>query len=83
MSTTELHTLRDFIQPSGMLVLCSNCNKFRIRDGDAHDMASWISFTVPESDLKMIKRSHGICPACIRKVYPEYGEQIARRSSNR
>lgn len=81
MRTTERYSLRDFIQPSGMLVICSNCSKFRIREGDSHDMASWVSYSVPEKELEMIKRSHGICPACIRKLYPEYGERIVRRGS--
>jgi len=53
-----------------MFTICSSCGKAKI------DNFNWIPVT---EDLKLnlsSRISHGICPACIRKLYPELAEQI-------
>ena len=57
-----------------MLTVCSNCR--RVKQSDQ-------SYT-PISDelLKLLgqKISHGICPDCVRSLYPEFAERILAQS---
>jgi len=53
-----------------MFTICSNCDNAKI------DNYNWIPVT---NDFKInlsSKISHGLCPACIYKLYPEIAEQI-------
>lgn len=55
---------------SGLLPICANCKRIRDDQGDWHQVEAYIS-TRTEA-----KFSHGICPECIRDLYPEISEQI-------
>jgi len=53
-----------------MFTVCSNCGNAKI------DNYTWIPVT---EDLKInlsSRLSHGICPSCIHKLYPELAEKI-------
>lgn len=64
--TTELQMAMDHIkQLEGMLPICSACKK--IRD----DMGHWNSIETYISNHSEIVFSHGICPDCAKKLYPE------------
>ena len=64
--TTELQMAMDHIkQLEGMLPICSACKK--IRDDTGH----WNSIEVYISNHSEIVFSHGICPDCAKKLYPE------------
>jgi|GEM_PF-4401160 len=55
---------------SGLLPICANCKK--IRD----DKGYWDileSYFMKHSDTKF---SHGICPDCMKKLYPEYAADL-------
>jgi len=56
----------------GMLPICASCKKIRDDNGFWHQVETYIS---QYSDTKF---SHGICPDCVRKLYPEYSEKILR-----
>ena len=54
---------------SGLLPICSSCKKIRDDHGYWNDLAGYIS---EHSEAEF---SHGICPACAEKLYPEYYEK--------
>jgi PAS domain S-box-containing protein len=51
---------------SGLLPICASCK--RIRD----DRGSWNPIEVYIHDRSNAQFSHGICPECARKLYPDY-----------
>lgn len=53
----------------GMLPICASCKK--IRD----DGGYWTQLEAYISEHSEAVFSHGMCPACMRKMYPEYFEQ--------
>jgi PleD family two-component response regulator len=50
----------------GLLPICSSCKK--IRDDEGY----WQQVEVYVRDHSEAEFSHGICPDCIKKLYPEY-----------
>jgi len=50
---------------SGLLPTCAGCRKIRDEDGEWHEMENYIS---DHSDADF---SHGLCPACAERLYPE------------
>jgi len=48
------------------LPICANCKKIREKDG------SWIPIEAYISDRSETEFSHGICPECAKKLYPEF-----------
>ncbi len=66
---TELKTALDHIkQLQGMLPICSECKKIRDDKGYWNRIESYIS------RHSGVEFSHGICPDCARKLYPELYE---------
>ncbi len=51
---------------SGMLPICSNCKKVRDDHGYWHQVESYIR------DHSEAEFTHGICPECAVKLYPDY-----------
>ena len=51
---------------SGLLPICASCNKIRDEGGSWSRIESYIE---SHSEANF---SHGVCPDCIRKLYPEY-----------
>lgn len=51
---------------SGLVPICANCKK--IRD----DKGFWNEVEIYISQHSMAEFSHGICPDCMRELYPEY-----------
>jgi len=50
---------------SGLLPICASCRKIRDKEGAWHNLETYIRKHT-EADF-----SHGICPDCHRKLYPE------------
>ena len=64
---TELKTALDHVeQLQGMLPICSVCKKIRDDEGYWNRIESYIS-----KHWKVIF-SHGICPDCAKKIYPDF-----------
>ena len=61
-------------QLSGLLPICANCKKIRDDTGYWQDVAVYIR------DHSEAEFSHGICPDCMEKLYPEIGKK--RRKKN-
>ncbi|BBO86240.1 hypothetical protein DSCO28_68060 [Desulfosarcina ovata subsp. sediminis] len=54
----------------GLLPICANCKKVRDDEGYWHDVAVYIR-NHSEADF-----SHGICPECMKKLYPEFVDKL-------
>lgn len=66
----ELHHALDHIKTlRGIVPICANCKK--IRD----DQGYWKQVEVYVRDHSEAEFSHGICPECIKKYYPEFVEE--------
>lgn len=59
---------------SGMLPICASCKK--IRD----DKGYWKQIEVYISDHSSARFSHGICPECLEKLYPELNREDAEEA---
>lgn len=57
-------------QLTGLLPICATCKK--IRD----DKGYWNQIEAYISDHSEADFSHGICPECARKLYPEYAHEF-------
>ena len=66
---------------SGLLPICASCKK--IRD----DSGYWQQIEIYISSHSEAEFSHGLCPDCLKRLYPEYaarqGEQRHREEQNR
>jgi PAS domain S-box-containing protein len=51
---------------TGLLPICANCKKIRDDQGYWHSMEAYLTV---HSDAEL---SHGICPECMTRLYPEY-----------
>jgi hypothetical protein len=59
---------------SGLLPICASCKK--IRD----DKGYWSQIDMYIQEHSEIKFSHGICPECMQKLYPEeYADMMAKK----
>jgi hypothetical protein len=66
--TRELEeSLANIKQLSGLLPICASCKKIRDDKGYWQQVEGYIT---EHSEAKF---SHGICPDCMKKLYPEYG----------
>ena len=68
-------TLSEVKELSGLLPICAHCKK--IRDDDGY----WNQLEVYLSRHSKADFSHGICPDCLRKLYPEIADAIALKQS--
>ena len=60
----EVETLRQLIP------ICSNCKKVRNDDGYWEQIDHYLRI---HSDIKF---THGICPDCLKKLYPDFASEI-------
>lgn len=54
---------------SGLLPICSACKKIR------NDAGYWEQIEIYIRDHSEADFSHGICPECIERLYPEYKDK--------
>jgi len=59
-------TLDKVKQLSGLLPICANCKKIRDDEGYWQDVAVYVR------DHSQAEFTHGICPNCAEKLYPNY-----------
>ncbi|MFA6497803.1 MAG: hypothetical protein WC256_04775 [Desulfurivibrionaceae bacterium] len=60
---------------SGFLPICASCKKIRDDTGYWRQIEEYIS---KHSDALF---SHGICPDCCEKLYPDFHEELKRRTN--
>jgi PleD family two-component response regulator len=71
---TELQRALDQVKLlSGMIPMCSSCKKVRDDAGYWKQVEEYI-----ESRSEALV-SHGLCPECVRNLYPEIAEEIIRK----
>ncbi|HUZ17465.1 MAG TPA: hypothetical protein VMV68_03695 [Spirochaetia bacterium] len=63
--------LEHIVELEGILPICSNCKKIRIEGGDPKDQESWMQFESYINTKTSAQFSHGICPECLQKLYPD------------
>jgi PleD family two-component response regulator len=63
---SEIRTLK------GLLPICSNCKRIREVDADPKRPESWVPFEVYLNHHTEATFTHGICPECVKKLYPEF-----------
>ncbi len=56
----------------GILPICSNCKKIRSEETDPKKQACWVPIESYISEKTEAQFSHGICPECLKKLYPEF-----------
>lgn len=61
---------------SGLLPICASCKKIRDDRGYWNQLEQYIG------DHSQAAFSHGICPDCINRLYPDVADKVARRSSS-
>ncbi|MBK9797624.1 MAG: hypothetical protein IPP58_14255 [Holophagaceae bacterium] len=54
-----------------MLPICASCKKIRKPDSDPHSADSWQAIESYITEKTKTEFSHGICPECLAKLYPE------------
>jgi predicted RNase H-like nuclease (RuvC/YqgF family) len=62
---------------SGFLPICASCKKIRDDTGYWRQIEEYIS---THSNALF---SHGICPECTKKLYPEFHEEMLRRGKKK
>ena len=67
------NAMQDVKVLSGFLPICAACKKIRDDTGYWRQIEEYIS---KHSNALF---SHGICPDCSKKLYPEYHEELQRR----
>jgi hypothetical protein len=55
----------------GLLPICANCKKIRLEGADYKRQDSWIAVEQYIQDRTDAEFTHGMCPDCARKLYPE------------
>ena len=59
---------------SGLLPMCASCKSIRDDKGYWQEVESYVS---AHSEATF---THGLCPACVRKLYPEFADQVLEES---
>ncbi len=59
---------------TGLLPTCASCRRIRDGNGEWQDMEAYIQ------DNSEARFSHGICPACTKKLYPDFYEKMLREN---
>ena len=62
---------------SGLLPICAHCKKIRDDSGYWNQLEEYIA---EHSDAQF---SHGICPDCVRELYPEYAAKNSKLSDGK
>ena len=63
-------TLSEIKQLRGIIPICSACKKIRDDEGIWHQIESYVR---NHSEAQF---SHGICPECMKKLYPDLEDEI-------
>jgi CRP-like cAMP-binding protein len=61
----------------GLLPICAHCKKIR------EDDDSWVSIEKYISDHSEAEFSHGLCPDCVKELYPQYASRLSEKKEER
>jgi len=65
------NALTDIKKINGLIPICSNCKKMRDENGCWHVVGHQI---LEKTDVQI---THGLCPECLKKLYPDFKRIIA------
>lgn len=82
--TTQQEILIDQLQQAlkevktleGYIPICSSCKKIRADDGYWHDVAVYVH------EHSGAEFSHGVCPDCMRRLYPDQYQKLEQERQN-
>ena len=63
---SKIRTLESF------LPICSSCKKIRISDSSVTKKEAWQSIESYITERTATQFTHGICPECVKKLYPQF-----------
>ena len=64
--------LKEIKTLQGILPICIHCKKIRLENHEADDPNSWVRIEDYIGSRTKAEFSHGICPVCAAKIYPDY-----------
>jgi nitrate/nitrite-specific signal transduction histidine kinase len=71
--TTWLRRAEDqIVELESILPICSSCKKIRIDNDHPENMNAWISIEKYLNENNKKELTHGICPDCVKKLYPDF-----------
>jgi len=68
-SLLVIEDVSELAELRSMLSICASCKKIRTEDSQWERVETYIKRHVPEVNL-----SHGLCPACAKKLYPDHSD---------
>ena len=68
-SLMVIEDISELVELRSLLPICSSCKKIRTEDNDWERVQTYIKRHNPQVSL-----SHGLCPACAKKLYPGYSD---------
>lgn len=74
---SELHqALAEIRQLRGLIPICAGCKKIRDDEGLWHQVELYFH---THADVSF---SHGLCPECTKKLYPEIADEVTAAENN-
>jgi PAS domain S-box-containing protein len=58
---------------NALIIICSSCKKVKISKEE------WTSITDDMNNSIMDTLSHGICPVCVKSLYPDFAERVLNK----
>ncbi len=59
----------------GLLPICSSCKKIRLEGRAESDQDAWVEVETYVGEHTHAQFSHGLCPECLERLYPEFSRQ--------
>ncbi|MBI5508436.1 MAG: DUF3365 domain-containing protein [Deltaproteobacteria bacterium] len=72
VSLARVRTLED------LLPICASCKKIRKAGEDPQDQHAWSPVETYIAERTGTQFTHGLCPECVTKLYPEVAERLRR-----
>ncbi|GEM_PF-1512706 len=66
---------------SSILPICAYCKKIRKPNADPRSEQSWESIEMYLTEDAKKGLSHGICPECLKNLYPEYSDILLKKEA--
>jgi hypothetical protein len=60
----------------GLLPICANCKRIRVQEISREQGENWVQIESYLSDKTDVLFTHGICPECIKKLYPDQVDKL-------
>ncbi len=74
-------TLARVKQLEGLLPVCAGCNEIRVETSGEPDR--WVSLEAYVLEKTSVEFSHGLCPSCIRRLYPDLADKVLAGGGSR